>query len=209
MTTRNFTKIILISTIISTASVFAEEASKASAMDKANDAKKTIVTPVAEASTTAKAKEDEEVIVTPVAADAVAAELEASRRVIMEMKAPRDQQMAAVGEITKQIEARRKAILETNEEAAKLTADIAELDKTLEEKVLALTAVFDADQELAKLQIKMQEARDNFGKSQLKLREEIARQHRERRLAIEKAAQQKEAAAKALADESAKTSAEQ
>ena len=184
MTTRNFTKIMMVSAILCTASVFSEEASDAATTDKAKDAEKMIVAPT-----------------TP---DAVAAELEASRRVIMEMKAPRDQHMAAAGELANQIEARRKTILEENKDAAKLSTDIAEMDKTLEEKTVALKAIFEADEKLAALQVKMEEERNNFGKNQLKLREEIARQHRERRLAME-AAQQKEAAAKAKTDEGAKT----
>lgn len=189
MTTQNFRTIIMVLAILCTASVFAEEAS-----------------------TIEKAKDAENVIVAPVSKDAALAEVEASRRVIMEMKAPSDQHMAAAGKIAKQIEARRKTILEGDEDAAKLNADIAELDKTLGEKMLALKAVFDADQELAELQVKLQEERDNFGKNQIKLREEIARQHRERRLAMEvaqqkQAAQQKEAAAKT--EEAAKKNSDQ
>ncbi len=203
MTTKIFTKIMMVSTILCATSAFAKEASKVSASDKVKDAGKTMVTPVVESSTAGQ-EEAEGLIVAPVATDAVAAELEASRRVLMEMKTPRDQQMAAVGQITKQMEARRKTILEENQDAAKLSADIAELDKMLEEKMLALKAVFDSDPELVTLQAKVQEARDSFGKSQLKLREEIARQHRERRLAMEKAAQQKEADAKAKTEEAAK-----
>ena len=205
MTIQNFTKIIMVSAIFCTTSVFAKEAAKALATDIAKEAEKTIETPVAMASMIDKAQEAEKTSMTPIPNDAVVAELEASRRVLMEMKAPRDQHMAEAGELAKQVEARRSAILTENEEAAKLKADIAELDKVLEEKMQSLQAVFDADSELAALQVKMQAARDNFGKNQLKLREEIARQHRERRLAMQKAAQEKEAAEKTKMDDAAKT----
>ncbi len=176
MTTQTFTKIIVVSALMCTGSVFAEEA----------------VTAIP----TEKAAETQKIIAAPVTSEEAIAELEESRRKVMEMKEPRDKHMAEAGAIAKKIEARRKAILEENKDAAKLSADIAEFEKVLEEKTLALNSVFDADKELVDLKVKMQEERVSFGKNQLKLREEISRQHRERRLAIEKAAQQKEAAAK-------------
>ncbi len=201
MKTLNLTNIIMVSVLICAGSAFAQEAAKAPADETAKTPEKVIVTPVANATVEVAAKNAEEVIVVPSSQEEAVAEIEASRRVIMEMKAPRDQHMAVAGEISKQIEARRKAIAEKNEDAAKLTTEIAELDKTLQEKIVALQAIFDADEALAKLQVKMQEVRDDFGKSQLKLREEISRQHHERRLAMEaaqqkQAAEQKEAAAK-------------
>lgn len=174
MTTPNLTKSIIVSALICAGSVFAEEVATPKVAEKATDTTQIIAAPATK----------EEAI----------AEVEAARRKIMEMKEPRDKHMAAVGELEKKVEARRKAILEENKDAAQLSVDIAKLDQELQAKAVALNAVFDADTELAALQVKVQEERENFGKTQLKMREEISKQHRERRLAMEKA---KEAAAKA------------
>lgn len=130
--------------------------------------------------------------------EALKQEVELGMERALKMRGPRDAHMSEINTINAQLEARKKAILSENETAAELSAEIAELDKELAEKSEALSTIFDTDKGMLELWAKQVQAQAAFGKSQMELREEIARQHRERRQLQEKARQA--AAAKAAAE---------
>lgn len=123
------------------------------------------------------------------AEEAIKQQIESGRQEALKLRTPRDEQLAEVGKINEQMTARREAIIAENEEAAALKAEIAELDKALEEKSGALAAILDGDEALQALRVKLGEAQVAFRVSQIKLREEVARQHRERRLLQDQARQ--------------------
>ena len=141
-------------------------------------------------------------------APAVDPEMEAYRKRLMDMRGPRDKDMAALNEITVKIEARKKAVLEKNEDAAKLSAEMEKLNaeitaatKTLKEKNAALTKMLEADAEFAALHKQLSDASNEFRNKQRGMRDEIAKQHRERLMKMEQLRLEAEAAAKAKATE--------
>jgi chromosome segregation ATPase len=143
-------------------------------------------------------------------APAVDPEMEAYRKRLMDMRGPRDKEMTALNEIKTKIEARRKAVFAENEDAGKLNAEmeklnaeITEATKTLGEKDAVLTKMLEADAEFAALQKELSDANIGFRASQRGMRDEIAKQHRERLMKMEKQKLEAEAAAKAKAAEGA------
>lgn len=137
-------------------------------------------------------------------------QMEAYRKRLMDMRGPRDKEMAALNEINTKIESRRKAILAENKDAGKLNAEmeklnaeIAEATKALGEKAAALTKMLEADPEFAELQKQASSASNELRTRQRGMRDEIAKQHRERLMMMEKQRLEAEEAAKAKAAEEA------
>ena len=104
------------------------------------------------------------------------------RRRAKEMSEPRNKQMAVVSEANEKTAARIQAILAENADAAKLDAEIRELQKTMDEKMTALNKILEGDKQLADLKKAVESSKEELSSRQRRLREEIARQHRERRM---------------------------
>lgn len=168
MDTRFFRLMVLMSLCLSISTVYAEEAAA----------------PAVEA-------DQQQPTENPVVSieDALEQEITLGRERAVKMRAPRDAFMADIGRINEQIEARKAAILAENETAAELKAEVAELDKQIVEKSEALATIFDTDEELLVLRAQQTEKQTAFRKSQTKLRDEVAQQHRERRHLLEQARQ--------------------
>lgn len=184
-------------TVLSAGTLFAAEAAKAPDANKGE--------PVAVEAAGAAVKPEGAVSKEAAAAAARVADpdMREYRARAREMSRPRDKDIAALNEISAKADARRKAVLVENEAAAKLNAEIEELTKALEAKAAALTAILEADQELVDLNKALAAAHAELRKNQATVREEIARQHRERMAVIEKQRLEAEAAAKAKAAENA------
>lgn len=184
------------SSILSAGNLLAEEAVAAPVDKKAE--------PVAVKSETVAVKPGEGPAVSKEEAAAAVARatdpnMDEYRKRAREMSRPRDKDIAALNEISAKAEARRKTLLTENEAAAKLNSEIEELTKTLEAKAAALSEILASDAELADLNKALAEAQSALRKNQTKLRDEIAKQHRERMAVIEKQRLEAEAAAKAKA----------
>ena len=123
---------------------------------------------------------------------------------------PRNKQLAEMKAIADKVEARKKEIFAENKEAAQLDKEIQELRKALDDKNAALITILDSDKKLTELNQSMDSSRDEFVVKQRKIREEIANQHRERRLKEEKLRLAREAAEaeKAKAAEASKQGAD-
>lgn len=133
---------------------------------------------------------------------------EAYRKRLLELRGPRDKGMAKIQTVTEKIAVRKKALHAENEEAGTLAAEIEALSKDLSEKEAALTKIYDEDEGIKALNRELTAAHESFRQSQMNVRNEISRRHREHAQQIEKRQREAEAAkAKAEEAEAAKAAA--
>lgn len=123
---------------------------------------------------------------------------------VMEKASRRDANMARIAEITGQIEQRKAEIVKEDTEAGSLKESIGKLSKELEENTIALEKIYGGDDKLNELYKGLDDARADMVASQKAVRDEIRRQHAERRLVAQKVAEDAAAAA-ANAEKSDKT----
>lgn len=180
--------------LLTAGSAFSDEVSTAA---EVKDAKRVSPQVVASATKADDGKAKAEAAVTS-GKDALSAESEAqvqeNFKRVKALSDPRNKQLMEMKAIADKVEARKKEIFAENKEAAQLDKEIQELRKALDEKSAALIVILESDKKLTELNQSMDSSRDEFVVKQRKIREEIANQHRERRLKEEKLRLAREAA---------------
>lgn len=115
-------------------------------------------------------------------------EMAAYRSAVAARAAKRDENMARVNEKISQIAKRKAEIVKEDEEAGALAESIEKLSAELEEKTIALEKIYGEDEKLNGLQRGLDAARADMAASQRAVRDEIRRQHAERRLVAQRVA---------------------